>query len=129
MRCPDCQKFVGLEFQEPEVQSLEVSDTSVTANIRIVRNCADCGNELKEATLEMEQDLEQEALDHLATPGEHELSVDEDSTEGLEEGGGRYKKSYFGATVQFTVRCSCGEFEFSGELSDKVPASGMDELT
>jgi hypothetical protein len=125
MRCPNCNKFVSLDFSEPEVENISVSDDgSVTAEVRIVRTCADCGDELKTASLSLE--VQVDVGDH---SGEgHELEVEEDALEQIEEGGGRYKKSYFGARVDFTVSCSCGKLSVSGGMEAKVAASGMDEM-
>lgn len=129
MRCPDCSKFVGLEFAEPEVENLEVNeDGHVTGEIRIHRDCADCGNELKEATFEIDVDLSEKVGDGHKGEG-HELEIHEDSVEQIEEGGGRYKKSYFGARVEFHLTCECGKLEdASGEYEDKLAASSMDEM-
>jgi hypothetical protein len=146
MRCPDCNKFVAMESADPEV-SLEVEYTPshdadnkpihefmVTGSVRIVRNCAECGNELKEANFDVEQAVEfgedvGAAVD-VADFKEEDLEsadVEETSSEATEEGGGRYAKSYYGAYIQFDVRVG-GKVVASGEWSDKVAASGMDEL-
>jgi hypothetical protein len=74
MRCPDCNKFVSFDEADPEVNDLDVSDNgSVTASVRIVNTCAECGTELKEAMLELE-----ESPDLAAHIGEgHTLSIGE----------------------------------------------------
>lgn len=129
MRCPDCNKFVGLDFGDPEVQSLEVDDSgTITCEVRIVRCCAECGQEMKEATLSMECDAPTGL-----TVGERddaEWEVEEESVEQVEEGGGRYAKSYFGATVvaKLTVTVDGKATSESVELTDKVAASEMDEM-
>lgn len=140
MRCPDCQKFVSLEFQDPEVESIEIEGLTVTAMVRIVRVCAECSQEMKEATLEMSAELDaSEFADHWdeekGEPREGcELTVEECGADQIEEGGGRYKKSYFGAEVSYEVYCECSKsgekskLVHEGTLSDKVPASAMDEL-
>lgn len=140
MRCPDCNKFVSLEFQDPEVDNLEISDDAVvTATVRLVRNCAECGTEMKEATLELEEthDITVEPFkDHINEKGEtkHELEIEETGVDQIEEGGGRYAKSYFGATISYTVRCKCDEdkkderWEYEGTFGDKVAASAMEEM-
>ena len=161
MRCPDCNKFVSLEMGDPEVASLEISEEgNVLVEISIVRNCADCGTELKRADLSIEHDLSEETLAHLkeshpaayrkmtgekapvetdapaaesaaeteTEEDEVDFDISEDGVEPIEEGGGRYKKSYFGAEVAFTVTCNCCKKEFfEGVVSDKVAASEMEE--
>lgn len=131
-RCESCAKFVGLELQDPEVDSLDIdAEGGITAQVRIVRNCADCGTEMKEATFDLELEVPEDIVaDH---KGEgHELEVEEDGIEMIEEGGGRYKKSYYGAEVKCTVSCSCQKEGdgplWEGTWDDKIPASGMDEL-
>lgn len=59
--CDQCQKFVSFDTeQEPELD-LSVDDEGVvTGNARIVNTCADCGQELTEATLDVEIDLSAE---------------------------------------------------------------------
>jgi len=130
MRCDSCNKFVGLDFSDPELESIEVDGTSATATVRIVRTCSDCGQELKEATLEMEDTFDgPKDEDAAGEDKEHDLSVEDDSVEQIEEGGGRYAKSYFGASVRYTVSCACGcGFTHSGDMSDKIAASQMDEM-
>lgn len=147
MRCPDCNKFVSLDFSDPEVEGeLAVdSDGLVTAEVHLTRTCADCCTALKEAQLSMESRLTGDAASRLAAhleahrqadegkgegSGEAwELSVENDGVEPIEESGGRFKKSYFGATVTFTIKCSCDdEWSVSGTLDGKVAAADMDEL-
>lgn len=153
MRCPDCSKFVSLEMSDPEDVNLDVESTldgetlslSVSMSARIVRCCADCGTELKEANIEASEEVEVDATTlvkcvHAGAVsngvtmyewlddkhGDPEIS--DTSVEQIEEGGGRYAKSFFGATVGYEVKCKCGESLHTGEISDKVAASAMDEL-
>lgn len=135
MRCPDCSKFVGLEEGEPEVDDLDVgADGVVTASVRIVRTCAECGTELKEATFDLEsQPLEEDVLK--AHEGEgHELTAEETGSEMTSRSDGkpgtpsRYRKSFYGAKVEYKITCSCGGLEEEGSFEDEVQASGMDEL-
>ena len=124
MRCPSCNKFVALEFQDPELIDIDVDADGVRAEVRIVRCCAECGDELKEATLNLYYEWWKEFDEE---HGDHDLTVEETGIEPLEEDGGRYAKSYFGANVQFTVTCSCGQC-FSAEMEEKIAASYMEEL-
>ena len=136
-RCPDCQKFVSLEMSDPEVESCEIDiDGVITATVRIVRVCTECGNEMKEATLEMEYTPNEDEVkiveEHQGDA--HELTVEDGyEVENLEQSGGRYAKSFFGATLSVSVRCSCQtgkviEPLFTVEIEDKVSASSMDEM-
>lgn len=65
-RCPDCNKFVSLENQDPEVESLELDvqrnadgpvGLFVSAEVKICRACQDCGTEIRTNTFTFEQDL------------------------------------------------------------------------
>jgi hypothetical protein len=133
---------------DPEIEDISVdSDGTVSANVRIERTCAECGDTLKEATLELSWSPEPEDAKKLeehirlheekeaeagtdAEPFEYEFEVEETGVDAIEEGGGRYKKSYFGAHVSFDLKCSCDpSFMISGEMDDKVAASEMEELS
>lgn len=137
-RCPDCSKFVSLEMGDPEVNTIDIQDGVITAQVRIVRNCAECGTEMKEANFDPEVDLHdamdaEELSKHFDEDGHeldgHELSVNEGDCEGTEEGGSRYAKSFFGFNLSFEVMCSCStEAIYNGDLNDKIQASAMDEL-
>lgn len=137
-RCQNCNKFTALNFEEPEEAELSLDGTTINASVRIVRTSECCGDEMKEATLEMSDELPDSALDgHVNANGEpldddHELEVECDGVDQVEEGGGRFAKSYFGATVHYSVRCSCQkdgtEPLHTGSMTDKVAASHMDEV-
>ena len=133
MRCPDCQKFVSLEMQYPEDVTLEIQtdEDGFTINMtcRIVRNCAECGQEMKEATLEAESTvLWTEVEGHSKIDKTQEFVVDEESVDQIEEGGGRYAKSFFGASITYVVNDAEGKPVYSGTIEDKVAASSMDEM-
>jgi hypothetical protein len=137
MRCPDCNKFVAFDEADPEVDSLEISeDGTVTAEVRIVNNCADCGSELKEATFQLEEQVD---IPEGHSGEGHQLEIEEAGAERTQRSGyykkgefvsagGRYAKTYYGASVSYEITCECGALEISGTLEDDVQASGMDEL-
>lgn len=143
MRCPGCNKFAALNFEEPEVQSLEISDDgTVSMSVDISRTSECCGEEMKTASLEAEIDLSAELEEHIDNGEEveegkederveHELEVEEIAVEQIEKGGGRYQKSFFGASVSFEVRCSCQPKDakplYEGTLEDEIAAGAMDE--
>lgn len=137
--CPGCNKFAALEFQEPEIENdVTIDGTLVQAQVRIYRTSECCGEEMKEATLEMEEEIDPKTFAEHIDPETlkplegHDLAIENDDPEQVEEGGGRFKKSYFGASVEFRVRCSCQEENadplYVGTLTDKISASGMDEM-
>jgi hypothetical protein len=139
MRCPDCNKFVAYEQQDPEVdltvdddraEDQEEGSATVTASVRLVLACAECGTELKEATVEG-----QVVVDVKHPRGEdHTLDVEEDGTEtschqdGKEGTPARYRRTYYGADVSFAVKCSCGVEVGTGSVSPEEQASAFDEL-
>jgi hypothetical protein len=138
MRCPDCNKFVAFDEADPEVDSLEISeDGAVTVGIRIVNTCADCGTELKEAMFELEEEA---AIPDGHLDEGHELMIQECGSERTQRSGyikkgvfvpagGRYAKTFYGASVDYEITCSCGEMEpVQGTLMDDVQASSMDEM-
>jgi len=133
MRCSSCSRFVGLDFQDPEVESLEIDDEgTVTCSVRIVRCCTECGDELKEATLDFEYTPPPGSGIEAHVGKGHTLEIGEDGVDQIEEGGGRYAKSYFGAEVSFKITCSCDadkkeRWSHESSASDKIAASAMDE--
>jgi hypothetical protein len=149
MRCPDCNKFVSLEMSEPEVSNLEVEYTPghdadntpihefhITGQVRIARTCAECGQDMKEYTFDIEQDVEMgenvtfemtEKLRADPSPLNNVTVDDSPAVDIIEEGGGRYQRAYFGATVHIEVFLGT-VIVAAVDWSDKVAASGMDEL-
>lgn len=140
--CPSCNKFASLDFQDIDEPDLEVTHEydeaskvhtyAVTGELRIVRSSSCCGDEMKEYNFEVsgEVDFNHDELPEDTDWDDCEVSVT--SMDQVEEGGGRYAKSYFGATLSFTVTVGIGnpeKSEKSGEWTDKVAASFMDELT
>ncbi len=62
MRCPDCSKMVSYGEPEMEVESEDVdsSDGCVTATVRMVLPCGECGTELKDNEFELSADVDHE---------------------------------------------------------------------
>ena len=73
MRCPDCNKFVG--FDEPDIGEIgcDLDEDSGVLSItgRLVLPCAECGAELKECSVDHEEDLSS-LFDGL--PGDQDMS-------------------------------------------------------
>jgi hypothetical protein len=121
MRCPDCNLMVSVETEEHEVDTIEVTDSGVYVNVRLVKNCAECGTELEEAyveeTIELDKVCEHDALE-----------VEENGIESTDTGGGRYAKRFYGADVHYKVTCSeCG-FEHEDHLHVEEAASYFESL-
>lgn len=67
MRCPDCNKFVSYDdSNDPDIQDISYADGHVSAQIRVVLPCGDCGTELKSADfdLDLAVALPEDAEDH-----------------------------------------------------------------
>jgi hypothetical protein len=139
-QCPGCQKFPALTTDEdPEVE-LEISGRTVQARIRLVRMSECCSEEMKEANMEPEVEIDTDKLaGHVDKEGEemegHDLSVEETSKDITERcvGKGRGRRTFHGVTVNFSISCSCQDTGaaavYEGSISDECQASSMDELT
>ena len=177
-QCPSCYKLCGLEMQDPEVNDITYDEDSqtITVDVRIVRVSACCNDEMKDYTFNVDTELPDDLVATMAKVKKEHPDVDFDAQEGsvdqLEEGGSRYKKSYFGFTLNVEIgynlpsrpRTKAEQEELdkltsdytttnastalrarrsdlfaigkpewkvigSVEVTDKIEASGMDELT
>src|SRR3990167_8079224 len=113
-RCPECNKFVGIELAEPEVDSLEAEipdeacpeEGMLTGEVRLVKACAECSAELEEANLDIEEEFtikHEEGCKGEGLTAEGDLSPS-DSTEGK----GRGTRTFYGVEGAIRVSCSCG---------------------
>lgn len=126
VRCDSCGKFASLENAEPESQSLEIDEGTITYQVRCIRICTDCGDELKEAYIDGSHDIDIKEHD-----GEgHDLEVTEESIESTEryEGKGRFTKSFYGFEMSIEVVCSCGQFTETVKLTDDEQASNFENM-
>lgn len=137
--CQDCNKFCSLDTEEPEIEESDIDvvedkelnqlEISITAEIRLVRLSSCCGCETKEYRFEVEEVV---IVNGHVGDG-HEISMDDSDISGIEELGGRYKKSYYGFEWHPEFTCACGgPVEFDGidsvVISDKVAASEFEDL-
>ena len=144
-RCSSCNKFVSMEMSDPEVDlndiEIDYNDDgtgtgTISGTVRIVRACAECGDELRDATLELMhgfklppkgEAIKVDGKEFEAGEAEHEFEVEEGDVNPI-DGNGR--RARFGAEVCFMVKCTCGcEFEYEGSMQDEVAASEMNELS
>lgn len=141
MRCPDCNKFVSFDTDtDPEVTVSVDNEGHVSGDVRIVNNCAECGQELKEANFSVDVDLSNAVAEHKkeSEETEHRLDVDiedlsrTDHRQTVDRKGKpirnpRYQKQMYGAEGTIALTCSCG-WAASEQWSDEVQGSGMEEL-
>jgi hypothetical protein len=131
-------------MQDPEVNDLTLnvdnndpSSATVSYDVRIVRVSSCCGDEMKEYSFADDADVPENIIakmkdilegsaDKESDP-EAEFEVEEEGVDQLEEGGHRYKKSYYGFTLNVSIKYK-GDTLGSFEITDNVQASGMDEL-
>ena len=162
-------------MQNIDFDASDLDNVSLSVEVRIVRNSECCGDECKEYTFNTDADIDAALLDKMqqardANP-DVEFEAEESSLSTLEEGGHRYKKSYYGFEMEIGIGYNkptaprtaeqqaeldkltadynttnsspelrarraelfaIGRPEFvslgSVNLSDKIEASGMDEL-
>lgn len=149
MRCPDCSKFVSMETGDPEVNSLEAefSDGSirVSSDVRVTRNCADCGTELKDHTYNPEDTIElaqfdawqklsesqRQALVKAGDAGDLEIEIEETGSSVDESGGSRYKANEITLTLDYQITVKGGglaePITFDGSLQEMETAGAFDE--
>lgn len=132
-RCADCNKWVSLETDEPQEDSIDVSDDGVVSiDVTVSRNCADCGTEMKNYNFQTEDQIDESwvaehAHDDAQDNGHGEWSVETSDLESTETGGGRYSKNMIGFSCTATVTCKCGATT-DVILSDSVSASEFEEV-
>jgi hypothetical protein len=157
-RCPDCNKYTGIDSEsDPNVDDLSVNDTDGTVSVQmtIENNCAECSTTLYTADLSGDVDASDIAdssglmLAALIEKIEKEggtitqMEVEEDGSSRTDrfEGKGRGQRHFYGAEIQFTVTVTWTdadpedeeteakehEARFSGSYSEDMQASAMDQ--
>lgn len=106
---------------EPEIEVEVDEEGNISANVRLVRTCMDCGTELKEANVEAEAQVSEEFAAKHKGEG-HNLSVEATGEDVSETGGGRYKKNVIECTFTARVSCDCNE-DATEDLEMKVSES------
>ena len=133
MRCTDCNKFVSFDdSNEPEVQDVNVDDNGyITAEVRFVLTCAECGAELKEGNYSLDGNVDLSS--HDTSPKEdkdpmdvHSLEAEEDSCS-METVSTKSKTNYQ-VSLSVKVTCTACDFEETVELSGEMTSGEMDEL-
>lgn len=131
MRCSDCRHFVS--YDEPQVDQADVSVDGSTLRVEatVQLNCAECGGTLKEATIEVEEEISHECTPVNERPAEQkpdpdyvegedqylvESDGDPEGTQRMDETDARgkvipfrYRKTYYGFTIESEILCrKCG---------------------
>ena len=153
MRCPDCNKFTGLENGDPEVQNSEANYSegcfTLTFSVRGTRLCADCWGELKSLDMDIEETVDlgemesykalskdqQERILNALNDCTAEIELSEEGTNVDETGGGRYKKNMITTEVSYelTIRVEGEKPEdtielcHTGEVSNEAAAGEYEE--
>lgn len=145
MRCPDCGIFVsyGGDF-EPEIDDEGINENELRGEVRVVLDCADCGGELKELSMEYEVEIEHDCP-AAGTGAENEedhkdqYEIQSTSTQftdrrqttdrhGKPIRNPRYQRTYYGAEITTTIKCNkCGE-EFDVDTKVEDMASSFEEM-
>lgn len=134
-RCTSCNKMCSLTVEEPEEQSIDIEGTeepTVTAQVRIERRSECCGDSVKEVIFDFEMAVvayhekdSDDVVDYrkcTQTEG-HEWELDDPTYDTVEEGGGRYAKSYYGVVINVDATCKGCELRATFEDSEKCAAS------
>ena len=128
MRCPNCNKWPQTEMGDVTAE-VEVEDSSVVGSVRIVVVCADCGEELKEATFDVGVEFN---LEHDATctgeEAELELDFEPEAFDEFLPPGKKRQKHMYGALAEGTVTCTMCKATATISWKDSEQSSHMEEL-
>lgn len=144
-RCTSTGLFASYDEPEATVESEELAEGTLSIEVRVVRPCAECSEEMAEYTFSMEEDVECPrcgAECNTECSGEHERDEDGnkvdtapilqlesvDEPDVSESGGGRYKKNIFTCTVSAEILCTCCNQSFDVTVSDDAAASYFEVL-
>ncbi len=127
-RCPDCNKFVGVEMADPELELEVDSDGLVTGTVRLVRTCADCNSELAEANVDIEVQAELVHAEGCKQEAGLEIEDEEAESDDRYEGKGRGQKHFYVANITGKVKCEDCAAVAEFETSVEVQASAFESL-
>lgn len=149
MRCQSCNKFVSFDTDaEPEEESQDVDGTNFTATYRRVLQCSECGDDLKEATLELEYDFgddvktdkatdekeapatETEDKEEATEPETHEHEFEIESCAAEATTGSVSRRVTYGVKLSVEVECSVEgcKAHATFECEESEQASSFEEL-
>ena len=114
-RCPDCNKFMSTNFEDPEIEEMEIDDEGyVSGSVRFVLACEECGTELREAHSDIDFQVDHTCL--LEPDRDKEIDdvfeIEEKSIEGYTRGGMKKGDKWYVARVAAEWHCmKCNEKE------------------
>jgi len=133
MRCPDCNRFVSYDEPEAEVDSYNFSEKQLTAEVRIVLKCAECGEELKEATKTFEKEItcpecggSNLECDNIDSNGDSRFEEKDDKGKPIKNS--RYLKTFYIANLVIEMSCLDCEHEWIENEVVEEQASFFEEL-
>ena len=132
MRCSSCAQFVSREptaewDTEPEINA---DDQLVSASIRLILACADCGEELADAVVEAEVsvDFKPVGMDEVF---DDDIQVSDDYI-GRDKDGkpypARYQKHIYWAEVNLSIYDKSDDVELVSLITDPIQASSFETL-
>lgn len=138
--CSSTNKLEAEELaEEGEEESLEVDESGhITAEVRVIKECAGCGSEAKEYTFTLEGDVEvpeehqgdghglEARCDSWTTTDGVQKTVARGKSKGKRITRHRYMKRLLGVEGEVVVECECGEEVGRVTLSDEVQASAFE---
>jgi hypothetical protein len=126
VQCPSCYKLAGLDEPEIENSSISIDGATVSVEVSIVRNAACCGGEIKRADLYEDFEIDHECEKVASGEEEADFAYDEPDFEPYITGGGRYAKSFVGASTSLTATCQVCEEQIEVPLDLNIAAGDMD---
>jgi hypothetical protein len=134
-RCGSCNKFVSLDTEVDADLRLEVNPQGqVSGTCEIQNTCAECGDALRTAAFDVEENvLEKVEAHRLADhPQEKILTLElvgEEATRTERSGKGKRAARFYGVEIRASVQCGLCEAEIAViETSDEIQASAMEEM-
>jgi len=132
-RCNDCNKFASYnDPPECDTETVEIVADSVRAEVSVRLECAECGSELKTATVEGEANINHKCgtggvsdPDYEEGDEQYELLDDVPDAEGTSRQTDR--KTYYGFELTAQVHCRKCRDEFSVHVEGEEQASSFDE--
>jgi hypothetical protein len=142
----DIQEGEGPESERPS--NVNKATATVSGNVRIVLTSECCGDEMKETTFDVDVSCELERaegceceLTELSVEASAETTDRQESSKpktyvrGPKKGQTvqvpipyRFQKRFYGASLEITVSCTCGNTKETVSWADECQASHMDEM-